>query len=66
MTNTPKPAEHLHTKACLASALIRVIENIRDDAEETDLEFRLAAQDNYLLTIADEYLLSGIATCRCP
>lgn len=65
-TAAPRPAEHLHSKRCLASAIISAVENIRDMENFSDHEFRLAAQDNDFLASADQYLQEGIATCTCP
>jgi hypothetical protein len=56
----------MHTKRCLAAAIIAAVENLRDDAEETDFEFRIAMQDNYHLTLADDYLNTGLMPCTCP
>jgi hypothetical protein len=50
----------------MANAVISAIENLRDDEEETDLEFRIALQDNYSLTLADEYLDCMRGMCICP
>lgn len=63
---TPRPAEHLHSKSCLAEAVISAVQNLRDTEGETDHEFRLAMQDNYQLELADEYLNTGLQTCTCP
>lgn len=61
-----RPAEHLHSRACLATAIISAVENARDAEHFTEHEFRLHAQDNGFLSDADEYLTSGTATCTCP
>lgn len=58
--------EQGHSKKCLANAIICAVQNVRDSEGETDFDFRIAAQDNYFLEIADEYLEGGIATCYCP
>jgi hypothetical protein len=64
---TPKPREWLHTKECLAEALIAAIENARDsDTGYSDFEFRIALQNNELLEWADDYLADGTKTCICP
>jgi hypothetical protein len=55
----------MHTKTCLANQMIRAIKTLRDDPEETDFEFRIAAQDNYFLIVADDFLnITG--NCNCP
>lgn len=61
----PKPREHLHTKKCLAHAVICAVENLRD-TNGTDLEFRVHLQDNLPLEWADSYLSDGTVTCLCP
>jgi hypothetical protein len=62
---TPRPAEFLHSRACLAAAVIAAVENLRDEDRQTDLAFRLALQDN-VLAVADGYLADGLMFCRCP
>lgn len=64
MWPTPKPREHLHTRECLAHAIINAVENIRDSAP-SDLDFRVSMQDGDALTVADDYLASGTVTCKC-
>ena len=61
-----RTAEQGHTKKCLASAMISAVQNLRDDEGETDFDFRIAAQDNYFLTLADDYLETRIQSCICP
>lgn len=61
---TPPPAEWLHSKECLASAIISAVQNFRDDLS-TAHDFRLNAQGNDFLHAADEYLTSGTQTCIC-
>ena len=56
--------ETLHTKDCLAGAMISAIENMRDGAG-SDFDFRIMAQDNLALVWADDYLASGTSVCRC-
>lgn len=66
VTRTP---EEGHTAACLAKAIIAAVENVRDanaDMDGGDRYFRLSAQDNYFLVIADEYLADGMTECICP
>jgi hypothetical protein len=58
--------EQGHEKECLAKAIICAVENVRDYEDETAHDFRLSAQDNYFLTLADEYLREGITECICP
>ena len=55
----------MHTKRCLAAAMICAIENERDYDLTRDLDFRIAMQDNHALTLADSYLLDGTKTCEC-
>lgn len=62
----PRPTEHLHSKKCLATAILCAVENWRDAEGMTDHEFRLMAQDNDFLHTADEYLNTGTCTCTCP
>jgi len=56
--------EQGHTKRCLAKALITSIENWRDAYDDHD--FRIAAQRNYWLDDADEWLAVGMTECICP
>lgn len=55
----------MHSKECLAAALIATVENFRDEDGMTDLDFRLVAQDHTFLTVADEYLADGTKECVC-
>lgn len=55
----------VHSKSCLAAALISVVENWRDAEDISQLEFRIAAQDNTFFTEADAYLTDGTVPCRC-
>lgn len=55
-----------HTARCLAHALICAVENLRDMEDQTGYGFRLAVQENTPLQWADDYLISGTATCLCP
>lgn len=55
----------MHTKVCLASAMMSAIENFRDSADVTDVDFRIMAQSNKVLHEADAYLAEGLSTCRC-
>ena len=61
---TPPPAEWLHSKECLAEAIISAVQNLRDDLS-TAHDFRLNVQANLPLQWADEYLTSGTQTCTC-
>lgn len=63
-TPRPMPAEHLHSSACLAHAMICAVENMRDSADGA-LTFRLMLQENTALAWADEYLTSGTLDCIC-
>lgn len=58
--------EEGHTKQCLAAAMIAVIQDARDDEHTGDVGFRLLAQSNAPLYMADKYLADGTATCTCP
>lgn len=55
----------MHQKKCLAAAIIAAVENMRDNEEASDFDFRIVAQDNTFLTMADEYLDEGMMTCQC-
>lgn len=55
----------MHTKRCLAGAMIAALENMRDDEWVTHFDFRIAAQENQALTLADGYLADGTFTCIC-
>lgn len=57
--------EYLHSKQCLAKALIAAIENLRDQ-DYTDYDFRLDVQNNVSLQTADDYLFDGTTDCICP
>jgi hypothetical protein len=61
----PRPAEWLHSRKCLAAAVIAAVENLRDEEGSSDLAFRLAMQDGPL-AVADGYLADGLMTCICP
>lgn len=76
INDLPRPAEHLHEVKCLSQALISAIENERDSLLEARRrsemgpyygahDFRLMAQDNDFLTIADRNLNDGTSTCMC-
>lgn len=70
MSKVIMPREHLHSRYCLAAAMIAAIENLRDqeaDVPESTLDhsFRLDVQDGTPLVWADEYLASGTVDCRC-
>ena len=55
----------MHSKRCLAEAIISAVQNIRDNRQIDDLAFRLAAQRNEFLPEADGYLNDGLQTCTC-
>lgn len=55
----------LHSKRCLAQAIISAVENARDEQGQTDHGFRILMQDNRALQWADEYLNDGTQTCTC-
>lgn len=50
----------MHSKQCLAHRVIGAIQDLVNDPDETDFDFRIAMQDNYALTLADE---STICIC---
>jgi hypothetical protein len=54
----------MHDKRCLAAAIIAAVENMRD-AEGSDVDFRIAVQNNYMLQEADAYLHDHVADCIC-
>ena len=54
----------MHTKKCLAAAMISYIQNIRDDENISDYDFRIVAQENVLF-YADDYLNTELQTCIC-
>ena len=56
---------HLHSRQCLGAAIIAAVENVRDEEGQTDHRFRIEAQDNYFLHLADGYLADQTMTCRC-
>lgn len=55
----------MHSKRCLAASIIAAVENIRDREDGTDHSFRIAVQNNEMLTEADSYLKDGTMTCTC-
>ena len=55
----------MHTKVCLASAVISAIQNLRDEEGMSDFEFRIAMQNNVPLARADGYLTDGLSNCNC-
>jgi len=72
MARTP---EEGHTYKCLAKTMIAVIENERDYLTDLksrypdstlDFDFRVWAQDNNALHVADGYLKDGTSECICP
>lgn len=60
----PRPAEHTHSRACAASAMIGAVENLRDSAGG-DVDFYLMMQDGMAWSEALGYLRDGISDCRC-
>jgi len=62
---TTMPREHMHSKRCLASALISAVENLRDAERMTDHQFRMNAQEGSFLAMADDYLADGLSDCLC-
>jgi hypothetical protein len=61
---TPAPREWLHTKRCFAATVIAAVENLRDNSELTDFEFR--DHVSTVARMADDYLHDGTMTCACP
>ena len=55
----------MHSKKCLAEAIISAVQNLRDNALVDDHAFRIAAQNNAFLPEADAYLNDGLQTCTC-
>jgi hypothetical protein len=55
----------MHTKKCLAAAIISAVENARDDEGRDSHEFRVMMQNGIALQWADEYLSEGLQTCTC-
>lgn len=55
----------MHSKKCLAEAIISAVQNLRDNGQVDSLAFRLAAQANEFLPEADAYLNDGLQTCTC-
>jgi hypothetical protein len=62
--------EQGHTKACLARALLCVIENRRDNTQMSDVEFVLSIQDSTtnetILQEAFRYFDEHMLECTCP
>jgi hypothetical protein len=57
--------EHMHTKRCLANAIINAVQNYRDNEDVTDHDFALGMQDGLALQHAHEYLQTGTVDCSC-
>lgn len=57
----------MHTKECLADALISAVQNLRDSDRwaRNDAQFRRHAGDGTLLDWAELYLEEGTKTCIC-
>jgi hypothetical protein len=60
----PRPKEWLHSKQCMAQALISAVQNLRD-SDISHREFQFALQDNELMYTARGYLDEGLQDCRC-
>lgn len=54
----------MHSKQCLAAAIIAAVENLRD-AADSSFDFRIAAQEDAFIIEADGYLSDGTMTCTC-
>lgn len=57
------PREWLHSKQCFAATVIAAVENLRDNSELSDFEFRDHVSAVHLM--ADDYLFDGTMTCTC-
>lgn len=55
----------MHSKRCLAAAIIAAVENLRDVEGQEDHGFRMAMEDNMALAEADSYLNDGTMPCSC-
>lgn len=55
----------MHSKRCLAAAIIAAVENLRDTEGMTDMDFRMEVQANRQVEWADSYLNDGTMTCSC-
>ena len=56
----------MHTRQCLAKAVIAAVENIRDMDGITDRKFWEFMESNKSFQEAQDYLEFGIADCTCP
>jgi hypothetical protein len=57
--------DELHSRRCLAEAIISAVQNLRDEAGQDDHGFRIEMQGNGALPLADLYLNTGLQTCTC-
>lgn len=63
--NYVRPAEFLHSKECISSAIISAVQNNRD-ADYSATEFHVYAQSGGIVSEAYGYLSDGIQSCICP
>lgn len=57
--------DELHSRRCLAEAIISAVQNLRDEAGQDDHGFRIEMQNNGALPLADLYLNTALQTCTC-
>lgn len=55
----------MHRRHCLAEAIISAVQNVRDESGMSDFDFRILAQENRFLPMADDYLETRLQTCTC-
>lgn len=65
MTYQPQDPNKLHSKHCLAEAVISAVQNWRDVPGFSDVDFRIWLQDGHALQQADDYLTTGLQSCIC-
>ena len=56
----------VHSKRCMAAAIIAAVENIRDEEGTDEVDFRIAMLHGRAIEAADDYLATGLTECRCP
>lgn len=57
--------DEMHSRRCLAEAIISAVQNLRDEVGQDDHTFRIAMQGNEPLQLADLYLNTGLQSCTC-
>lgn len=55
----------IHTKSCLADAMISAVENLRDDESIDAVDFADRVKGGEILDLAKEYLDTDLQTCKC-